>query len=67
MPVKPSRAEPFDDVEPFRGLSDQGRHELVAETFHTFGEETARWLADHLDVEFTDCAEAIRILTHRPH
>lgn len=59
MPAKDTLRETDDDTDPFPGLSDRGRHELVAEAFHTFGEAPARWLADHLDVAFADCIEAV--------
>lgn len=59
MPAKRTRPTPAQDPDAFRGLSDHGRRELVAEAFHTFGEANARWLADHLDVAFEDCAEPV--------
>lgn len=41
--------------------------DLVAEAFHTFGEDAARALADRLGVPFEACGEAIERLERRPN
>lgn len=48
-------------------MSEPDALDLVAESFHTFGEAAARALADRLGVAFETCGEAIERLERRPH